>query len=171
MGVEHVHGVGRHGGAVHGPADADGGRAGHGVAQHGGERALRVRRGAPVHAGGVGPEGALGGGSIPTLENSGSNVDLDTDAPLRRAAPFLRLDAEVSRTWSPRLAGRRTQVTPYLRVINALENRDGLFYRYLETDDDGDSTAPSAEPTDGVIGSPAIATLPLVPVLGVTWKF
>lgn len=116
-------------------------------------------------------ERALGGGSIPTLENSGSNVDLDTDAPLRRAAPFLRLDAEVSRTWSPRLAGRRTQVTPYLRVINALENRDGLFYRYLETDDDGDPTAPSAEPTDGVIGSPAIATLPLVPVLGVTWKF
>jgi hypothetical protein len=110
---------------------------------------------------------ALNGGSIPTLENS-SSVDLDTDAPLRGVAPFLRLDAEVSRTWSPRLAGRRTQVTPYLRVINALENRDGLFYRYLETE----STNPDGEePTDGAIGSPAFASLPLVPVLGVTWKF
>lgn len=117
----------------------------------------------------VGPgDGGLNGGSLPTLENSGA-VDLDTDAPLRGVAPFLRLDAEVSRTWSPRLAGRRTQVTPYLRVINALENRDGLFYRYLET---ANPTGPGREePAAGAIGSPAVASLPLVPVLGVTWTF
>ncbi|HEX6913148.1 MAG TPA: TonB-dependent receptor plug domain-containing protein [Longimicrobium sp.] len=111
---------------------------------------------------------ALNGGSIPTLENAAS-VDLDTDAPLRGVAPFLRLDAEVSRTWSPRLAGRRTQVTPYLRVINALENRDGLFYRYLETANPNNPGG--EEPAEGAIGSPAVASLPLVPVLGVTWKF
>jgi hypothetical protein len=113
-------------------------------------------------------DGALSGGSIPTLENSGSNVDLDTDAPLRGPASFLRLDAEVSRTWSPRLAGRRTQVTPYLRVINALESRDGLFYRYL---DQGGTNPNSPDSGNAGEGVRAVATLPLVPVLGVTWKF
>lgn len=126
----------------------------------------------------VTPEDALSGGSLPTLEGSG-NVDLETDAPLRGNAPFTRLDAQVSRTWSPRLAGRRTQVTPYLRVINALENRDGLFYRYF---DDGAGKTPPAEldaadpefSSGGGGGSDAlraVTTLPLVPVLGVTWKF
>jgi hypothetical protein len=122
----------------------------------------------------VTPEEALSGGTLPTLENNGS-VDLETDAPLRGSAPFLRLDAEVSRTWSPRFAGRRTQVTPYLRVINALENRDGLFYRYF---DDGAPSGPSGaaglDSYSGGGGSDAlraVTTLPLVPVLGVTWKF
>ena len=100
------------------------------------------------------------GGAI-NQADGGSNVDLDTDAPLTGPAPqpFLRLDAEVSRTWSPRLAGRRTQVTPYLRVINALESRDGLFYRYFDEDDTGGG---EIEP---------VATMPLVPVFGITWKF
>lgn len=121
------------------------------------------------------PDEALSGGSLPTPENTGS-VDLDTDAPLSGEARFLRLDAEVSHTWSPRLAGRRTQVTPYLRVINALERRDGLFYRYF---DDGAGSANPNAPSGGSSNSPppatdvirAVTTLPLVPVLGVTWKF
>jgi hypothetical protein len=115
---------------------------------------------------------ALAGGSLPTPESSG-NVNLDTDAPLRGDGSFLRLDAEVSRTWSPLLAGRRTQVTPYLRVINALENRDGLFYRYFENREDGGGTTVPDGGLDNV-GSDAIrsvTTIPLVPVLGVTWKF
>jgi hypothetical protein len=122
----------------------------------------------------VTPEEALSGGTLPTLENSGS-VDLETDAPLRGDAPFLRLDAEVSRTWSPRFAGRRTQVTPYLRVINALENRDGLFYRYFADGEGADNpNTPDRGGFGGVSGSDAlraVTTLPLVPVLGVTWKF
>ncbi|HYW11895.1 MAG TPA: TonB-dependent receptor [Longimicrobium sp.] len=119
------------------------------------------------------PNEALSGGTLPTPENTGS-VDLDTDAPLSGEARFLRLDAEVSRTWSPRFAGRRTQVTPYLRVINALESRDGLFYRYF---DDGQGTANPNAPSGGNEYPPAtdviraVTTLPLVPVLGVTWKF
>lgn len=119
------------------------------------------------------PNEALSGGTLPTPEGTGS-VDLDTDAPLSGDAPFLRVDAEVSRTWSPRLAGRRTQVTPYLRVINALESRDGLFYRYF---DDGQRTANPNVPSGGSNNPPAtdairaVTTLPLVPVLGVTWKF
>ena len=100
------------------------------------------------------------GGSLPTA-SQGESVDLDTDAPLtgHDPDPFLRLDAEVSRTWSPRFAGRRMQLTPYLRVINALESRDGLFYRYFDADGDGDDSME------------AVATLPVVPVVGVNWKF
>jgi hypothetical protein len=121
------------------------------------------------------PEDALSGGSLPTPESSG-NVNLDTDTPLRGDGSFLRLDAEVSRTWSPRLAGRRTQVTPYLRVINALENRDGLFYRYF---DDGQAGDGNSVPDGGLDNSNgggsdvlrSVTTIPLVPVLGVTWKF
>ncbi|HEX6037367.1 TonB-dependent receptor [Longimicrobium sp.] len=117
------------------------------------------------------------GGSIPSLENSSGGVDLDTDAPLTGINPFLRLDAEVSRTWSPRVGGRRTQVTPYLRLINALENRDGLFYRYLEdtpASGTGNNSAPSPMP-DGATEAARVVrnvtTLPLVPVAGITWKF
>jgi hypothetical protein len=104
------------------------------------------------------PPGALDGGSIPRAgQSSGGGVDLDTDAPLN-AEPdgFLRLDAEVSRTWNPRVGRVTTQVTPYLRVINALDDRDGLFYRYLG---------------DGANGEiPGLGDFPIVPVFGVSWK-
>jgi hypothetical protein len=102
-------------------------------------------------------DGALGTGSIPpSLTNT--NVDLDTDAPLSTFShAFLRLDAEISRTWTPRVAGRATQVTPYLRVINALDQRDGFFYRYSETGSGEDVVQP-------------LTSVPLVPVFGVSWK-
>ena len=105
-------------------------------------------------------EGAFSDGSIPSLSNGrAETVDLDTRAPLSpHPDEFLRLDAEVSRTWNPRLAGRRTQVTPYLRVINALDSRDGLFYRYVAGDVNGQG------------GVQAIGSLPLVPVFGFNWK-
>lgn len=118
-------------------------------------------------------DGINDGGSIPSLENSNAGVDLDTDAPLTGMNPFLRLDAEVSRTWSPRVGGRRTQVTPYLRLINALESRDGLFYRYL--DDSTGNPPPSSPLAGGATGAARavrdVTTLPLVPVAGITWKF
>jgi hypothetical protein len=102
------------------------------------------------------PDGVLDGGSLPT-PGEASGVDLDTEAPLN-AEPdgFIRLDAEISRTWTPTVGGRTTQVTPYLRVINDLNHRDGLFYRYLGEDEDGDL--------------PGLGTFPLVPVFGVSWK-
>jgi hypothetical protein len=120
-------------------------------------------------------DGISDGGSIPTLEDSNAGVDLDTDAPLTGINPFLRLDAEVSRTWSPRVGGRRTQVTPYLRLINALESRDGLFYRYLDDEPAPTGSAPDTSPLNGA--TPAtravrnVTTLPLVPVAGITGKF
>lgn len=98
------------------------------------------------------------GPSLPATQNGGS-VRFDSDAPLRGpSADFVRLDAEVSRTWSPVVGGRRTQVTPYLKVINALESRDALFYRYFA----------EAEGEGRLV---SVATLPVVPVVGITWQF
>jgi hypothetical protein len=71
-------------------------------------------------------------------------------------APFLRLDLELSRTFTRRWHGRSVEIAPYLKVLNALDRRDGLFYR----PDVGDGSALSA-----------VAPLPLLPVFGVSWKF
>ena len=80
----------------------------------------------------------------------------EVSVPLSRPPrDFLRLDVQLSRTFTPRLVGRETALTPYVRVMNALDRRDNLFYRYGHA---GDLEAPST------------ATLPLLPVLGVEWK-
>jgi hypothetical protein len=100
----------------------------------------------------------LDGASLPAYQ-SGNSVRLDSDAPLRGpSADFLRVDAEVSRTWTPMVAGRRTQLTPYLKVLNALESRDALFYRYFAEGENGSTLQP-------------VSTLPVVPVVGVSWQF
>ncbi|HEX5872700.1 MAG TPA: TonB-dependent receptor [Longimicrobium sp.] len=120
---------------------------------------VRVAYGSPVSSRDFGNilDGALGTGSIPSSPQN-SNVDLDTDAPVSPFSnAFLRLDAEISRTWAPRVGGRATEVTPYLRVINALDQRDGFFYRYSETG-------------SGEDGVQRLATMPLVPVFGINWK-
>ncbi|MBW3572307.1 MAG: TonB-dependent receptor, partial [Gemmatimonadetes bacterium] len=121
---------------------------------------VRVAYGSPVSSREFGnvAERALGTRSIPASTQNGG-ADLETDAPLSTFSnAFLRLDAEISRTWNPRVAGRATEVTPYLRVINALDQRDGFFYRYSETG-------------SGEGGVQPLATVPLVPVFGVSWKF
>lgn len=69
---------------------------------------------------------------------------------------FLRLDAEIFLQWHPRWHGRATELRPYLRVLNALDRRDALFY-YFE---------PWRDP-----GVRPIAELPLLPVLGLEWRF
>jgi hypothetical protein len=68
--------------------------------------------------------------------------------------PYLRLDAELARTWTPLLAGRRTELTPYFRVINALDQREPLFYQ------------PGGEGSRTAVGG-----FPILPVLGVTFRF
>jgi hypothetical protein len=69
--------------------------------------------------------------------------------------PYLRLDAELSRSWTPLMAGRRTELTPYFRVINALDQREPLFYQ---------------SGTDGQTARP-VGGFPILPVLGVQWKW
>lgn len=118
----------------------------------------------------VGARFAYGGGLPATalgladqvLQNESPNLASGSanTAPLAGSGPgpFMRLDVHAARTWTPRLGGRDTQVTPYLRVLNALDSRDGLFYRYFSDDEATAQVQP-------------IASLPVVPVLGVEWRF
>lgn len=68
---------------------------------------------------------------------------------------FLRLDVTLARSWTVRLAGRRTALRPYVRFLNALDRRDGLFFHF-----DPSRAAPSR----------ALDTMPLVPVVGLAWE-
>lgn len=68
---------------------------------------------------------------------------------------FLRLDLTLSRSWTVELAGRRTAIRPYLRFLNALDRRDGIFYHF-----DPSREAPS-RPLD---------SMPMLPVVGVSWE-
>jgi hypothetical protein len=102
-------------------------------------------------------EPGIPGASTGGFSDEEGGGDLEVDAPVLGTASgrkYVRLDAQISRTWAPRLAGRSTELTPYVRVINALDRRDPLFYRYAG------GTSPEG-----------VATLPLLPVLGFDWHF
>ena len=70
--------------------------------------------------------------------------------------PYLRLDLGISRTFAPRWAGVPMEITPYFKMLNALDRRDAVFYRY----EGGSGAAP--EP---------VTAFPVLPLLGVQWKF
>ena len=70
---------------------------------------------------------------------------------------YLRLDAEVSRRWVAHIGDSPLVIAPYVRVLNALDRRDALFYR----------TGP-----DEAISRPVpLGSLPVIAVLGVAWSF
>jgi len=69
--------------------------------------------------------------------------------------PYLRVDLELSRPWSGRWLGRQVDFTPYFKLLNALDRRDALFYA-----------------ANGSGGQPSpLAALPILPVVGFSWKF
>jgi hypothetical protein len=72
--------------------------------------------------------------------------------------PYLRLDAQVMRTWQGDWFGVAFAVTPYVKVLNALDRRDALFY-HLERNESGGADLR------------ALASLPVLPILGVEWRF
>jgi hypothetical protein len=77
------------------------------------------------------------------------------EAPTDPDQPYLRIDAELERTWRARVGTFEFAVTPYLKVLNALNRRDALFYRF-----------------DKDVGSPEpLAGLPVLPLVGVQWSF
>jgi hypothetical protein len=89
-------------------------------------------------------------GSPTSLEGSTRNEN--EDAALARS--YLRLDATLSGRWC--IGGRECPVllSPYLRVINALDRRDALFYYQ-----------------DGGLDDPrSLAALPAVLSVGVRWE-
>lgn len=71
--------------------------------------------------------------------------------------PYLRVDARVEHTWSGELNGAVFDVTPYLKLLNALNRRDAIFYHF-------DRTPAGTE-------LKPLASLPVLPVLGVEWRF
>ena len=92
--------------------------------------------------------------STPTNLSGGSTIDAEAPLTVSRAKPYLRLDVELSRSWNVPVRGRGTLLTPYFRLINALDQRDALFY----------------EPTPGGGGNRAVGGFPVLPVIGVDWK-
>jgi hypothetical protein len=77
-------------------------------------------------------------------------------ATARATDTFFRVDVEVFADLEPRLLGRTTTLRPYLRVLNALDRRDALFY-YFEPWRDPDLTP--------------LAELSVIPLLGIEWRF
>jgi hypothetical protein len=69
---------------------------------------------------------------------------------------FLRLDIEVHAELAPTWGGRTWHVRPYVRILNALDRRDALFYTF--------------QPWRSAAVEP-LAERPLLPVLGVAFSF
>jgi hypothetical protein len=92
------------------------------------------------------------------FRHGSSAANLTGAAPLLPAEerPYVRVDVSASRTWTPNLFGTHTRLDSYLKVLNPLGRRDALFYRYDRSTDE----APRA-----------LAALPVVPVLGMEWRF
>lgn len=85
------------------------------------------------------------------------------DAPSRQPAlagapdgSYLRVDARLSRSWNAHLQGSDVRITPYVRLLNALDRRDALFYQF---DPDRDLRPRS------------LGAIPLLPVVGLEWNF
>lgn len=88
------------------------------------------------------------------LGGARQNADAQLDAEARLARSYLRLDATLSGRWC--IGGRDCPVklSPYVRVINALDRRDALFYYQ-----------------DGALDDPrSLAALPAVLSVGVRWE-
>lgn len=96
------------------------------------------------------PYGSVAALTGPTDLPASASPDA-VDATGRR--DFLRVDAQVSRTLTPRLAGHPTRLTPYVRLLNQLDRRDGLFVR-----------------PDPAMDGNTMAQMPIVPILGLEWK-
>ena len=66
------------------------------------------------------------------------------------------MDVEVHALFRTSWGGRDWALQPYVRILNALDRRDALFYAFQPWR--SDALTP-------------LATRPLVPVVGLSWKF
>lgn len=79
----------------------------------------------------------------------------DPVRPTEPQEPYIRVDAQLSRSFEGIVRDRSFSFRPYIRVINALNRRDAIFYHYNRD----------------VGRSEPLADLPIVPILGLEWKF
>ena len=107
------------------------------------------------------PFRGLGGASedaVSAPDDLDSSTDRIQDSPLVGGLDeeFLRIDVEVHALLRPEWGGRRWSVRPYLRILNALDRRDALFYTFQPWR--SDELTPLAERR-------------LLPILGVAFSF
>ncbi|MEX2527476.1 MAG: TonB-dependent receptor [Gemmatimonadota bacterium] len=99
-------------------------------------------------------------GGTRTLSGTPPGMDAartgDFPFPTGLEQSFLRVDAELSGRIVREWRGRPMVLRPYLRVLNALDRRDGLFH-YFEAWRDPDARS--------------VAHQPILPLLGVEWTF
>jgi hypothetical protein len=79
------------------------------------------------------------------------------DDPARSDRAYVRFDARIGAEWHIGAGDRTIRIMPYARIINALSQRDALFY----FQDDGEPGRPPR----------ALARIPAVPVIGLRWTF
>jgi hypothetical protein len=115
----------------------------------------------PIPQGDKGGDGNdFGGGNSPApllaVAAAPGRTDLADTSPLAGAArgSYLRLDGTIYRTWVFNWNGLPVTISPYIRILNALDRRDGLFFQF---DPDEDRTPVS------------LGSVPLIPLIGVRW--
>jgi hypothetical protein len=91
-------------------------------------------------------------GTGPTAPGELANADTPLAGGVDDA--FLRVDVEIDALLTPRWGGREWTIRPYVRILNALDRRDALFYAFSRSE-----------------GLTPLADRPLIPVLGVSWRF
>jgi hypothetical protein len=122
---------------------------------------LRVAYGAglPFSAIPVDPQNLPETGRAETAAPIRLDGPLSSDAPLAPqypTDPYLRVDLGLSRTFTTRWGNTPLEISPYIKVLNSLDRRDALFYW--------------SDPDAGA--SPrAVAALPLLPLIGMSWRF
>ena len=83
------------------------------------------------------------------------------DQPPRDPSPpdeqYLRVDAQLAHTFTTEVHGFDFQLKPYFKLLNALGRRDALFYHFDRSQQDPQTRA--------------VAALPVLPILGLEWRF
>jgi Carboxypeptidase regulatory-like domain len=117
---------------------------------------VRVTYGAGLPFTAVQPSGSTTSEPRPALDQIYASVVEPSPLVAAPDRPYLRVDGELSHTFLTHWWANGVFVTPYLRVLNALNRRDALFYYF----DGSEKSAPQS-----------LAALPVVPVVGVGLRF
>jgi hypothetical protein len=111
----------------------------------------------PLDPDGFGSEGAAG---TETPSGAASPIGQSfVQAPLpaeELQGSYLRLNLKVGALWDFRVGGRPVNFRPYVRIVNALDRSDGLFYHF-----------------DPLLNGQlrAVGTVPAMPVIGFDFAF
>ncbi|HET9440153.1 MAG TPA: carboxypeptidase regulatory-like domain-containing protein [Longimicrobiales bacterium] len=101
---------------------------------------------------GLRPGGSPHFSAIPTTSPDDGQTD-----PVPPDEQYLRVDAQVAHTFMTEVRGFEFEFTPYFKVLNALGRRDALFYHFDRSQQDTQARA--------------VAALPVLPILGLEWRF